>query len=220
MRTRHIFKFILPIIIYPNLILCGQDNKYQDEFYSALNYLLKSEYKHAQLISNKTVPVFRNAYGNCQVPKGDAEIPPPPPPPGIVYYDNWTYTYWEISKRLESNEIEYLYRSIDSTKTLIIDSLRIKKKIIPSEKLFEIVHKFKNNLSQAYQTINDLYGSSNFIEVSTPIYTSNFNKTVISIVTHSEQKQSKIDTYILGKTNRSWTVIKGIQTVTRKRNSP
>ena len=197
-------------------ILSGQDRKYYDEFYSALNTIIRSKYKEISQITNVTLPVYRTPYGNESVNKDSAEVPPPPPP-GVIYYNHNSFCYLTYNEQLDSMDVKFMYESIDSTKTFLIDPNRVQLRIIPAETVYEILRKSEGDFQEADDIIEKKFGSRNFIRVSTPIYNSNYSRIIITVTSHAGPKSSLGETFVMKKQNNVWKTVKSTIIVTRKK---
>jgi hypothetical protein len=141
------------------------------------------------------------------------EAPPPPPPPGNIYYDRWTFNYLVISHKLDKKDIDYMYNSIDSTKTIILDPNRTNLNVIPYESVFKILRNNSGDFEAADDSIQQAYGARKFIIVSTPIFNEDFTSIIITIITHELGESD--ETYVMTKKNGKWKIVKGIKTVSR-----
>jgi hypothetical protein len=208
---------ILLLIVNQCVNLSGQDSKFYDEFYSALNSLARSKFKGISQITNVTLPVFRTPFGNLPNERGSIEVPPPPPPPGIIYYNSYKFDYLVFSDQLDTLDAKFMYQWIDSTRTFIIDQTRTSLRIIPAEEVYAIFKNSKGNIQEADDIIEKTFGSRNFIRVSTPIFNSNYSRIIISVSSHNGKQSSLCDTYVMKKRNKDWKIVKGSKTVTRSK---
>ena len=183
------------------------DIKFNEEFYSALNELVKIKLPNANLIVSETMPIYKSMQGNYTSLDTIDHIPPPPPPPGEIFYDKNTFDYLIYSDKLDSTEGEFMYDSIDSSKIVMIDSSKIFLRVIPNSKFKEILKKHRGNLREFYNIIEEIYGSSCFIKVSTPIFNSNYSKVIISIDYSCGPLAGGGQDYILEKKNGKWMLI-------------
>jgi hypothetical protein len=207
---------ILLLIVCHCSILSGQDRQYFNEFYTALNSLIRSKFKDISQITNASLPIFRTPYGNAPSENDSIEVPPPPPP-GVIYYDQYTFYYMTYSDQLDSSDVKFMYQSIDSTKTFQVDQNRISLKVIPAETVFEILRKSEGNFQGAADLIEKTFGSRNFIRVSTPIFNSDYSRIIITVTSFNGPKSSFGETFVMKKKNNSWKTVKANKTVTRKK---
>lgn len=184
-----------------------RDNLSCDEFYMALNELIRIKEPKVKLIVNETMPVFKSIQGNYPSIDTMSEIPPPPPPPGELYYDKSFFDNLIYSNKIDSSEAAYMYRSIDSLKVYLIDSSKTNLHLIPYSKFVKVFKKYKGNMDKAYDVIKKLYGSSCFIRVSTPIFNSNCTKVIMSIDHCCGSLVGGGVLYIMGKKDGKWILI-------------
>ncbi len=215
---------ILWVILILSLISCKQDkvNKhsvYHDEFYLALNELIKSEFPNVSMIVDETLPVYSN-YGNYPEPITEEEEPPPPPPPppGIVYYTKTTFKFFAIEYDLDSTDAKFMYQSIDSTKKILIDSLKVNLKVIEKKKMHEIFSQKTELFSDKWKIFRETFGEGCFIETSTPIFNSTFTKLIITIKKLCGPPDGEDYIFILEKINDKWRVIEGKYDITTDPN--
>jgi hypothetical protein len=204
-------RFLVIIWFLILLVSCSRkknsdnEEKYYNEFYSVLNEIVKDKYPDIKLIVNKTKSVFRTPYGNYPVPMGSIDSPPPPPPPGIVFYNVFTFMGFVDGNQLDSIDAHFMYQSIDSTKSILLDSTKINLYLIPESKIIEI---FKTNLwdlEKAHKEIERIYGSKCFLEVSTPIFNSNFSKVLLTLESNCDSViEEQNNCFILEKKDGKW----------------
>ena len=207
MMTRFIivFLFLIPLVSCSRKMNSDNDKKYYDEFYSALNIIAKEKYPAVKLIVDKTESVFRNPYGNYPVPKISIESPPPPPPPGVVYYSVYAFMVFVDGTQLDSIDAHFMYQSIDSTKSFLLDSTKINLHSIPQSKIIEIYQANKEDLTKRHKEIERIYGSKCFLEVSTPIFNSSFTKVLLTLECNCDSVvEEPNNCFILEKKGGKW----------------
>jgi hypothetical protein len=210
LKSLLIFLLIIPSILVQ---LSAQDNKYDNEFYKALNSLVNSKYPKISLIIDSTWNVYTTPYGEHSIPK-QTEDPPPPPVPGIIYYDRWTFKYLVISERLDSNDIDGMYKSIDSTKNFIIDQNKMGLRVIPWDKVSISLRNQDGDFTD--DEIEKTYGARNFIIVSTPIFNADYTSLVITIKQHHGDEDLSGIMYVMRKRGESWKIAKGSKVIKTK----
>ena len=203
-------KIKLLIIIY---IICGScssiqpkehDIQYYNEFYTIINDLIRYRFFNVSVIRSETKPVNREVKYDTQF-TNDSTIPLPPPPPGLIYYDsNWFKVLFD-RRHLSFSDKEYMYKSIDSTKTIIIDSSKIDLRLASKEQFEKIFE--QDDMYEAYQSIKKAYGTNNFIIVSTPVFNSSYSKAIISIDYHCGPLCGQGYKFVLEKKNGKWKII-------------
>jgi hypothetical protein len=202
-----------------SLISCKQDkvNKHSvnnDEFYSALKELIKSEFPNVKMIVDESMPVYRN-YGNYPEPiTTEKEPPPPPPPPGMVCYSRTTFNFFTIQYHIDSSDAKFMYQSIDSTKKIIIDSLKVNLKVIEHKKMQEIFNQKTELFSEKWEIFHEVFGEGCYIETSTPVFNSNFTKLILTIKKLCGPPDGEESTFILEKINDKWRVVEGNYDIT------
>lgn len=127
-------RFFLLVLILTSIFSSCSDSK-DDDFYSAINELIKTRFPDVSAVFYKTLPVFSTAWGNSPIPKVDTSDIPVPPPPGIIYYDRSSFEAYVKSSSINSAEIEGMAKSIDSTKTILIESKKINLSLMSQEEL-------------------------------------------------------------------------------------
>jgi hypothetical protein len=193
--------FILMVL----LIACSdteipKSQKSVNEFYAALNVILTSKFPGNKLILNETVPVYRTAFGYNKQPSSSDTIPTLPPP-DIVYYPYQDLKYLVNTHQIDLDDMNYMYNSIDSTKTLQIDSLKVSGKFITPQMLNSIFRDQSTLYSYRVQKLERLYGTSSILRVSTPIFNPDFTCMLITI--SQNNKNHKLG---LTKKTGKWTI--------------
>jgi len=212
--------FLILQIITNCQILSGQDRKYYDEFYSALKNLVRLQFPEISQITSTTLSVFKTPYGDYPFERGSIEIPPPPPPPGIVYYNLSSFEYFKYAFKLDSVDAQFMYHSIDSTKTITIDQKETHLKVIQTESYMDIIRRCKNNFEKADSIFESTYGSPNIISVSTPVFNSDYSWAVISISPRIKNKSTVGKQFVMKKKLGTWRIVKERKIVKRGFNCP
>jgi hypothetical protein len=214
-------KKITWIILILSFLSCKQNklithSANNDDFYSALNELIKSEFPNVKMIVDKTMPVYRNMYGNYPEPE-TKEIeppPPPPPPPGIVYYDRTTFKYFAFEYQLDSSDAKFMYQSIDSTRIILIDPRKVNLKVIEHKTMQEIFGQKTELFSDRWKKFRETFGEGCFIETSTPIYNSDSTKLLLTIKKLCGPPDGEDSIYILEKINNKWRIVESNYDIT------
>ena len=111
---------------------------------------------------------------------------------------------------LNSAEIRYMYASIDSTKTMRIDSARVGGPTISGRKLKRIFN--DENQRDGYEVLKGTYGTSCYRKTSTPLFNSDFTKAVLWIDYQCGYKHGHGDIYVLEKRKGEWWLIEEVGT--------
>jgi hypothetical protein len=217
-----IMKKILLIILTSSILSCNQSKVTtqlinNEDFYSALNELIKLEYPNAKMIIGETVPVYKNTYDyfpEQDIKENEPPPPPPPPPPGIVYYNKSTFSFFISRYNLGSTDATFMYQSIDSTKRILIDSLNVNLKVIERKKVQEIFSQKTELFSDKWKLFRETFGEGCFIEISTPIFNSTFTKLIITIKKLCGPPDGEDSTFILEKIKDKWKVVEGKYDIT------
>ncbi len=205
-----IILFLIPLVSCSRKKNSDNDKKYYYEFYSVLNEITKEKYPDIKLIVNKTKSVFRTSYGNYPAHRISAECPPPPPPPGIVYYNVFSFMVFVDGNQLDSTDAHFMYQSIDSTKSFLLDSTKINLHLIPQLRIIEISQKTIGDLAERYKEIERIYGSKCFLEVSTPIFNSNYTKVLLTLECNCDTVlEEPNNRFILEKKDGEWKQVIG-----------
>lgn len=205
---RNFFAFIL---IMNLCVSCAADQTpykstvYEQEFYSILNDIIRMKLIDVSVIHQKTKPVYRTVFGK----DGFCEDPTSPPPPGIIYYDSRIFDDMIKKGRLDYADAEYMYKSIDSTRIITIDSSRV---VIPVLMETQFIRVFRRNRDKGYDVIKNRFGTSCFIQVSTPVFNSSFTKGILSIDYNCGPKGGQGYLFILEKRNGMWWLIEDMGT--------
>jgi len=213
-------KFYITIIALLFFLSCSRKQEktneeiYQEEFYSVLNELIQIRLPETAVIYIETTPVYKTWFGPLKLTdyllSNIPPPPPPPPPPGQIHYDK-DFFQTQIEKRhLDSSEANYMYRSIDSSRILQIDSYRVEFPTISKLKFKEIFYKKDKTVS--YETLKKLYGKRCYIMVSTPVFNSKYSKAILSISYCCGPGQQEGFEFILEKKNEKWKLIEEIGT--------
>lgn len=201
------------IIIAVSILTCKGNRTiennptYYNEFYSALNELIKTKFSKVTMIVDETMPVYKNMIGSYPQPKEDNDVLSPPPPLGIIYYDNNTFDYFILSNQLDSSEAKFMYSSIDSTIIIKIDSTRTDLRLIQQDKMVEIFNRKTEYYSDKWEEFRKIYGSGCFIRISTPVFNLNYTKMIISIQKNCGPPDGVDYAFILEKSNGNWRIM-------------
>ena len=220
-----IMKKILLIILTLALLSCNQNKVTNhlinnDDFYSALNELIKLKFPNVKMIVGETTPVYKNIYDYFPEPetKENEPPPPPPPPPGIVYYNKTIFRYFAFQYNLDSTDAKFMYQSIDSTKKIQIDSLKVNLKVIEQKKMQKIFSQKTELFSDKWKIFRETFGEGCFIETSTPIFNSTFTKLIITIKKLCGPPDGEDYIFILEKIDDKWKVMEGKYDITTDPN--
>jgi hypothetical protein len=218
-------KKILLILLTLSLLSCKQNKvtnylTSNDDFYSALNELIKLEFPKVKMIVDETMPVYKNNYDYFPEleSKGNEQPPPPPHPPGIVYYNKTTFSYFAFQYNLDSIDAKSMYQSIDSTKKILIDPLKVNLKVIDHKKMQEIFSQKTELFSDRWKIFRETFGGGCYIEISTPIFNSTCTKMIITIEKLCGPPDGEDSTFILEKINNKWGIVEGKYDITTDPN--
>jgi hypothetical protein len=96
----------------------------------------------------------------------------------INYVDKRHLRYVFKRNNLDTTDVYKMYKSIDSTKTFLIDPKRINLPIITRDQFLDF---FKAGNDLGYEKIKESFGTSCYIRVSTPIYNGDFTKMILFV---------------------------------------
>jgi hypothetical protein len=181
-----------------------QEKIYNNEFYSIMNEIIRSRLNDAGSIKIETLPVYRTYWGSI-TPASDTISPPPPPPPGFISFSKQLFEQQVRLKNLDSSEATFMYNSIDTTKILILDSTKVVIPVISKSKFNEIFR--TNDLLLSYQKLRERYGSSCFLQVSTPVFNSGYTKAIVEISYMCGPLHGYGSAFVLEKKEGKWRVI-------------
>ncbi len=177
------------------------DARFETEFYSVLDYVLQNRFSDASVVESETDRIFRSHWGNTKHPTGHKAVPPP----FVVYYSYNDFQKYIDSMYLSSAESISMLTSIDSTTVIFIDSGRIVLPVIPTFKLKEI---FTNKeREEGYNIIERNYGGRCFIKASTPVFNSDFTKSILSIGYFCGGLTSYGFQFLLEKKENGWKIL-------------
>jgi hypothetical protein len=108
-------------------------------------------------------------------------------------------------KHFTSSEAKFMYNSIDSTKFFKIDSSRIIVRVF-KKTIYDRIHQ-RNGLDLMYDELERIYGSSEFLMISTPIFDSTYTKAIISVDLHCGSLCGQGNEFILEKQRGIWRII-------------
>ncbi len=206
-------KYLLIITILLAFNSCNRPERpkveFNNEFYSVMNDIIRFRLNDAKSIEIETLPVYRTYWGSM-TPPSDTLVPPPPPPQGFISYSKLMFDRQLRLNNLDSLDATFMYNSIDTTKIIILDSTKL---IIPTisrlefNKIFDV-----DDLDSAYEKLCEKYGSSCFIQVSTPIFNSDYTKMIISISYMCGPLWGYGSVLVLEKKHGKWRVIDDFET--------
>ncbi len=183
----------------------NQSAVYEQEFYAVLNDLIRIELINVSVIQQKTKPVYKTIFGEDST----SNQPSLPPPSGVIYYTSRTFADLITKDHLDSADAEYMYNSIDSTRTITIDSSKVVVPVILESQLMKVV---RRNRNKGFNLIKASYGTSCFIEVSTPVFNSNFTKVILSIDYQCGPKSGQGYKLLLEKKRGKWWLVAEVGT--------
>ena len=159
------------------LLSCSIDDNERDkqtnnELYAIINEIVKSGFSHVSVIQIETMNVYKD-----YKPKNINSIPEPPPP-DFIYFSREKLAAFKIRGLIDSIDVNYMYEHIDSAKIYHLDSSKIIRPLISDKEKLLI---FKSNIHAGYQYLKDKYGSSCFMNVSSPLFNKDFTKAIICI---------------------------------------
>ena len=192
------------------LISCGRnqqgvnDKIYYDEFYSVLNDLIRFSFSDVSAISFETVPVIKPPWiPSSQSP--DSVSVPEPNSINVICY-NWLSFYSLAKLRdLDSAEVDYMYRSIDSSKLFLIDSSRVCVPVITKSEFREFFQ--DSGINKGYKLIEKKYGSSCYVSVSTPVFNADYSKIILSVNYYCGPSWGYGYEFVLKKKKGKWRLI-------------
>jgi hypothetical protein len=179
------------------------DLKYFEEFYTVLEYLISYKLENVSAIGSETMPVYRTQWGNEAI-LSDTISPPPPPPVGYHSLGLNSLKSLLTDTKDDSIDIDFIYHSIDSTKTFSIDPNKIAIPVITKGQFQEY---FKSDIHEGYKTLKKIYGSSCYILVSTPIFNEDFTKLIIFIDYQCGPLWGQGSEFLLIKKDGKWRLI-------------
>ena len=176
---------------------------YEKEFYSVLNDLIRMKLINASVLLSETTPISEvmwkevaTSLDSNQSLKGILSI--------AVAHE------LRAENLLDTAEINYMYKSIDSTKTMKIDSARVLIPIISARQLEKIFN--EKSRKDGYEVMKQTYGTSCNINVSTPLFNSNFTKVILWIDYRCGWKRGQGYIFILEKRKGLWWLVEDIGT--------
>lgn len=155
---------------------------YINEFYLVLNDLENDEFANDFVILGRTKPLYKTKYGYQDVSKYTPGHVPPPDL-GILSFDRDMFNLLISENILDSSETEFMYLSIDSTQTILIDSSKVVNQIVVSESITEKFYNHKTWYS-IFKEIERKYGTPKFLVTSPPVFNSDFTKVIIAVDLH------------------------------------
>lgn len=180
--------------------------KFSDEFYSALNVIIKNKFSNVGLVLDKSMPVYRTMYGSIGLPPINDNTPPPPPPPGIVYYNSIILELMRESHQIDSIDANYMYNSIDSSKILSIDSTKLNIKVVSHDSIIQIFKDKKIDYFEKEKRIKEKFGSNCIMRISSPVFNSNYTKILITIIYNCSSDGDEFR-FVLEKKDGNWIII-------------
>jgi len=201
-------KVLLLLFILSMIVSCkgkytlDTDARYYEEFYNVLNDLIRISLTDVSVIMCETKPVYKTMWGNIPRPINDSIEPPPP---GFISYDTNLFNYYVRWNRLDSADAAYMFQSIDSTKTFKIDPDRVLLPVLSKNKFAKIFQ--EKDIHEGYKRIRSEYGTSCFVIVSTPIFSKNYTKVLISIDYQCGPTWGQGYQFLMEKRNGLWWLV-------------
>ncbi len=155
---------------------------FDEQFYSALNFLIETRIKDVSVVKSTTSPVYRKedilkriAHDSSSVSQSISNS-----------YGNYIFDFLVDREVLDTREASFMYDSIDSTLIINIDSTKINLPVISTKKLDEFLHPKNSEVGildiyKKYDTIRNTYGRGYIAQVLTPVFNSDYSVAIISI---------------------------------------
>jgi hypothetical protein len=169
------------------------------ELNEIVDELLRFRFPHANLVQIETKPVLKNF-----ISKSKDSIPEPPPP-GLIIFNKEYFLNMKSHHLIDSIDADYMFSKIDSTLIYRIDLMKVSKSVISRNSLNLILK--KKDLDTAYRFIDNKYGSSCFIRISTPIFNKEFTKAVIAVDYNCGPLNGSGFDILLEKRKGKWLII-------------
>lgn len=125
----------------------------------------------------------------------------PPPPPGVMYYSRSTFIGLFEKGLIDSADMEYMYRKIDSLAPFSLDSALIDGLSISERELDGLI---KSDYTDSL--LVSKYNTSNLMLVSRPVFSADRTKMLLDIDYFCRPDRSTGTTYFLVKKNGKWKV--------------
>jgi len=188
------------------MLSCINETVYKnDNFYEALNELLMTKYHDSGIVILELFKIHGDSIiqGGMFIDlDGDTLYPPPPPLPiGYINYDRRFLMNLYEQSLLDSNDVEYMYENIDSSKNYILDSSKINRPTLQHEVIDKI------GIGSFYELLREKYKSTTFVQISTPLISRDGNKILITVEHECGGLCGGSKTYVLHKTKHKWKII-------------
>jgi hypothetical protein len=207
MKTNKIPFFILGLLVLT--VSCSHSKKsssdeFHTEFYAVLNYITDTLLTDVSVMSSRTLRVIKPIQSPAEK-LTDSATADNLPEFNVIQY-NWLSIYPFAERRnLNKEDVDFMYKSIDPTRTFLLDSNRVKLPVMTEKKFSEFFQ--DSGINKGYERIKRKYGTSCYISVSTPVFNSNYTKVIISISYLCGPMWGNGYEFILEKKNGKWTIM-------------
>jgi hypothetical protein len=207
-------KVILGILFYIlifSLSSCVQKEKSKyDELYDIIDILLRFNYYDVDL-------VILNLKENQEY-FVDMEIPeivpdsisryyePPSPPPSIEYtfYYKFFFTQLHHLSLIDSVDVDYMYKQLQTKEQFILDSTRIERMSITHFEYGKLKEKYGSE--DVNQIVDNKSNTQSYIVLSVPIISKNKKKLLIEIEYHCGELCGSCTQYLFEKVDGKWKI--------------
>ncbi|MPR32931.1 hypothetical protein [Salmonirosea aquatica] len=177
---------------------------YEKEFYSVLNDLIRIKLINTSVIQAETTPVSKAMWQEIRNPLKINLLSD-----STLLATKGMYAL-RAENLMDSAEIRFIYNSIDSTKTIRLDSAKVVVPTISVRKLNKVFNEI--NREEGYEVLRETYGTSCIIKVSTPLFNSTFTKVILWIDYQCGWKHGQGYIFILEKRKGKWWLIEEVGT--------
>lgn len=179
------------------------ENKY-DEFYAALNEVLRVNYKGRVIISNLLNTESKDYFEKYIDDKGNTNIIRLQIPEFTVSYGE--SFFWDIYRRgiIDSNDVVYMHSQIDTLKKIKLEQKKVKNMLVDAKVLFNVIDNFHGDEAMAMEK---QYNTSGYVMVSKPVFAKDMNTILFDINYYCGNLCGHGITYILKKKRNKWTII-------------
>ena len=171
-----------------------------EELYIVLNNLFSFDLYETDAIRMETMKLHIGKSKTFKV--GEIQAPPPP----YIVFDREYFKALVNMQVLTNKEAEFMFENIDTTKLLMLDSLKINStRIIRGKELSGFFIKY--GFDSTYFYLKKIKEIDEYSIISAPIYSENKNKIILIVDTYCGELCGQGYVYIFEKKNNRWKIL-------------
>lgn len=177
------------------------DGRVNDELNLILVSLLEKELSHVSVVQKETELIYK---AELKEFNETISLPPPSNPTKSVYY----FEFFEMlveSDYLDLVDAKFMFSQIDSTKSIVLNSIFSQKEMLSSIEIKELFNKME--IDSVYDYLYEKYGSPCLISVGYPLFNKSFSKCLLSVDEQCGSTDGQGGIYLFEKRKEQWFVL-------------